>query len=237
MHIKYISIYKEILSKIESSEISPGTFLPSESELMKKYDASRDTIRKSLDLLAKNGFIEKVRGKGSLVLDIHKLDFPVSNLVSFKELAEKMDNRAQTILVDLELISPDKQIMKDLNTSNEENVWKVIRIREIDKEKIILDKDYIIEGIVPNLTKDICKDSIYEYVEEDLGLKISFAKKEVTVQNATEEDRKYLDFDDSDMVVVVKNYVYLNNAILFQYTESRHRPDKFRFVDFARRGY
>jgi GntR family trehalose operon transcriptional repressor len=237
MHAKYISIYKEILSKIEGGEISSGTFLPSESELMKKYDVSRDTIRKSLDLLAKNGFIEKVKGKGSLVLDIHKLDFPVSNLVSFKELAEKMDNRVQTILVDLELISPDKQIMKDLNISKEENVWKVIRIREIDKEKIILDKDYIVEGIVPDLTKDICMDSIYEYVEEGLGLQISFAKKEVTVQNATKEDRKYLDLDDSDMVVIVKNYVYLSNAILFQYTESRHRPDKFRFVDFARRGY
>ena len=237
MHAKYISIYKEILSKIEGGEISSGTFLPSESELMKKYDVSRDTIRKSLDLLAKNGFIEKVKGKGSLVLDIQKLDFPVSNLVSFKELAEKMDNRVQTILVDLELISPDKQIMKDLNISKEENVWKVIRIREIDKEKIILDKDYIVEGIVPDLTKDICMDSIYEYVEEGLGLQISFAKKEVTVQNATKEDRKYLDLDDSDMVVVVKNYVYLSNAILFQYTESRHRPDKFRFVDFARRGY
>jgi len=33
----------------------------------------------------------------------------------------------------------------------------------------------------------------------------------------------------------VKNYIYFDNATLFQYTESRHRPDKFRFVDFARR--
>jgi GntR family transcriptional regulator, trehalose operon transcriptional repressor len=34
---------------------------------------------------------------------------------------------------------------------------------------------------------------------------------------------------------VIKNYVYLEDASLFQFTESRHRPDKFRFVDFARR--
>lgn len=237
MNVKYVSIYKEILSKIESGEISPKTYLPSESVLMKKYEVSRDTIRKSLDLLAKNGFIEKVKGKGSIVLDINKLDFPVSRLISFKEIAGNMDNLSKTILIDLNLINPDKQVMKDLNISKEESVWKIIRVREIDGEKIILDKDFIVESIVPNLTKDICMDSIYEYVEGELGLQISFAKKEVTVQNATEEDRKYLDLDDSKMVVVVKNYVYLSNAILFQYTESRHRPDKFRFVDFARRGY
>ena len=37
-------------------------------------------------------------------------------------------------------------------------------------------------------------------------------------------------------IVVVRNFVYLDDASLFQYTESRHRLDKFRFVDFARRG-
>ena len=37
------------------------------------------------------------------------------------------------------------------------------------------------------------------------------------------------------MVVVVKSYTYLEDRSLFQYTESRHRTDKFKFVDFARR--
>lgn len=47
----------------------------------------------------------------------------------------------------------------------------------------------------------------------------------------------FLDLQDDKHIVVVKNYVYLDNANLFQYTESRHRLDKFRFVDFARRGH
>lgn len=38
-------------------------------------------------------------------------------------------------------------------------------------------------------------------------------------------------------VVVVRNYVYLEDTTLFQYTESRHRLDKFQFVDFARRSH
>ena len=52
---------------------------------------------------------------------------------------------------------------------------------------------------------------------------------------ATEEDRKFLDMAPYDMVVVVKSYTYLSSNELFQYTESRHRPDKFRFVDLAKR--
>lgn len=116
-----------------------------------------------------------------------------------------------------------------------ERIWQVFRVREIDGEKIILDKDTLIEKYAPSLTKEICQDSIYEYIEEVVGLTISFAKKEITIEEPTEEDRRYLDLDGFHSIVVVKNYVYLDDASLFQYTESRHRPDKFRFVDFARR--
>lgn len=112
---------------------------------------------------------------------------------------------------------------------------EVIRVREIDNKKIILDKDFFNKKYVPLLTKDICENSIYEYLENELGLKISFAKKEITVQQATQEDKSYLDFENYNMIVVVKNYIYLDDMSLFQYTESRHRPDRFKFVEFARR--
>lgn len=43
--------------------------------------------------------------------------------------------------------------------------------------------------------------------------------------------------DGFDLLVCVKSYTYLEDATLFQYTESKHRPDKFRFVEFARRSH
>ncbi|SHK59598.1 trehalose operon repressor [Tepidibacter formicigenes] len=234
---KYLAIYNEIITKIESGEIESNTKLSSENELMKEYSVSRDTIRKSLNLLEQNGYIQKIKGKGSFVLDINKFDFPVSGLTSFKELSEKIGVKSSTIVKELELIKPDKFLMKQLNVSKDDEVWKVIRVREIGDKKIILDKDFFNKKFVPVLTKDICEDSIFEYIENELGLRIGFAKKEITVQQATEEDKKYLDLENYNMIVVVKNYIYLDDTSLFQYTESRHRPDKFKFVDFARRSY
>ena len=38
-----------------------------------------------------------------------------------------------------------------------------------------------------------------------------------------------------DFLVCVRSYTYLDDATLFEYTISKHRPDKFRFVDFTRR--
>lgn len=233
---KYQLIFNTIVGQIKSGEISPNTLLPSENELKDQYDTSRETIRKALNLLAQNGYIQKVRGKGSIVIDINKFDFPVSGLVSFKELADKMEKKPRTIVNELSLIiKPDAFIKQQLQLSGKDQVWKIVRTREIGGKKIILDKDYLAAKFVPSITEEICEDSIYAYLENDLNLKISFAKKEIIVEEPTAEDRSFLDLDGFHNIVVIKNYVYLEDATLFQYTESRHRPDKFRFVDFARR--
>ncbi|MBO0960228.1 trehalose operon repressor [Neobacillus sp. MM2021_6] len=232
---KYLTIYNSIVEQIKSGEIPPQTLLPSENELKDQYDTSRETIRKALNLLSQNGYIQKVRGKGSIVIDISKFDFPVSGLVSFKELASKMGKKPKTMVNELSLIKPDGYIRQQLQLGSKDLVWKVVRTREMGGEKIILDKDFLSHKYVPSLTEEICADSIYHFLENELNLTISFAKKEIIVDEPTSEDRALLDLEGFHNVVVIKNYVYLDDATLFQYTESRHRPDKFRFVDFARR--
>jgi GntR family trehalose operon transcriptional repressor len=114
--------------------------------------------------------------------------------------------------------------------------WKLIRTRAIDQKKVILDKDILLTTIVPELDTEIAKDSIYRYFENQLGLTISFAEKEITIDALTDEDRELLDLNQHDInIVSVKSRVFTSDARQFQYTESRHQVDKFRFFDFARR--
>lgn len=234
MERKYQAIYQSLLEGIEKGKFQPHSKLPSENELMKQYDASRDTIRKSLQQLLQNGYIQKAKGKGSIVLDYNKIAFPVSGVTSFKELAKTMKGSIKTTVRQCYKMPIDAELGKALYMDQGE-VWKVERLRIIDGEKIILDRDFFNASIVANITKEIAENSLYEYIEQDLGLKIGFARKEITLVKASEEDKEVLDLKEFDMLALVCSYTYLEDATLFQYTESRHRPDKFRFVDFARR--
>ncbi|WP_404451163.1 trehalose operon repressor [Virgibacillus necropolis] len=235
MQKKYLTIYQDLVLKIQENYWPKQTMLPSENELSELYATSRETIRKALNLLAQDGYIQKIRGKGSVVIDINKFDFPVSGIVSFKELATKLNVTTKTVVHELSLATANENLQNTLHLNQTNKVWTVVRSREIDGEKVILDKDFLNEQVAPNLTKEICEDSIYRYLENDLDLTISFAKKEIVVEEPTQEDRQFLDLEGFSNVVVIKSLVYLDDASLFQYTESRHRPDKFRFVDFARR--
>ena len=235
MQKKYLTIYDDLVKKIQTNVWSESTLLPSENELTMMYETSRETIRKALNLLSQNGYIHKIRGKGSVVIDRNKFDFPVSGISSFKELAESLELNSETVVERLDYVKKDHPVRSKLGVSGQDQVWQVDRIRKIDVEKVILDKDYFNEKYVPIPAKEVCEDSIYDYVERELGLTIGFAKKEIVVEEPTDEDRKLLDLTGFTNIVIIKSLVYLADTSLFQYTESRHRPDKFRFVDFARR--
>ena len=233
MKSKYVKIYDDILNKIQNNIYKFGDSLPSESDLMKVYEASRDTVRKSLNMLVTNGYITKARGKLATVNDIHKLKFPIAKITSFSELSHREHMESKTILEEFQVVKNNKSIMEKLNLTEEQEVWNILRTRQIDGERVILDQDYILRDIIHTLTEEICTDSIYKYIEEELNIEIGYAQKEITVQKVSELDREYLDIKDDEMIVVVKSYTYLTDGRLFQYTISKHRADRFKFVEFA----
>ncbi len=79
---------------------------------MGKYQVSRDTIRKALDLLEEDGYIHKIKGKGSYILDINKFNFPITGITSFKEISKNLGTNSNTIVEELEIIKPDNYLIK-----------------------------------------------------------------------------------------------------------------------------
>ena len=65
----YFQLKNIIKSKIISNEFQGQERLPSEAELCSDYNVSRPTIRQALSELEKEGFIYRVRGRGTFVTD------------------------------------------------------------------------------------------------------------------------------------------------------------------------
>ena len=150
-------------------------------------------------------------------------------------LFRSLGSIVETNVVCLEKIVPDVRIRQHLRLAQDEKVWMLQRVRKVDHEAIILDTDFLNAAIVPDLTKEIAEDSLYAYIEGVLGLRIAYADKEITCQRVNGLDERLLDMHGYDMVVNVESDTYLDDARIFQFTSSHHRPDKFRFKDFARR--
>ncbi|HFI0702152.1 TPA: trehalose operon repressor [Streptococcus suis] len=231
---KYQEIYNDLKEKIRTNIYPAERSLPTEQQLQEMYGVSRDTVRKALAMLTEGGLIQKVQGRGSMVLKQEILNFPVSGLTSYQELTASLQLSSQTEVISLDMLTVNSSLASLTGFEPFSKVWKVVRTRSIDGKISVVDTDYLAVELVPDLTIEIAEKSIYEYLEGQLGLDIAYAQKEITVEPTSREERDLMQSQD-DYLVLIKSRVYLGDTRQFQYTESKHRIDKFRFVDFARR--
>ena len=232
---KYFEIYDFIKKKIKEGVYLPEEKIPSENELKDLFKVSRNTVRKAIEMLSSDGYLTSVHGKGVFVIKKIPVNFLISGTQSFKEASITNDLKYQTTVPIFEVITVDEEISKMTDFNVGEEIYHIVRIREIDGEKVILDDNYFLKSVLEGITVSIAMDSIYEFLEKRKNIKIEGTQKVISVELATEEDKKYLDLNQKNLLAVVKNFAYLQSGILFEYTESRHRYDKFVFSSYAKR--
>ncbi|WP_214796922.1 trehalose operon repressor [Exiguobacterium sp. s5] len=233
---KYRQIYERLAERMKTGEYAAESKLPSETELMHEYEASRGTVRKALDLLQEHGYVRKHHGKGVFVLRRDQIEFQFNGIVSFSEVYASLLGRSiQTSVASFEDIEAPTWLADRMNLDPGTRMYRIERVRNFDGEDVILDVNYFVKDLVPGLTEEIAARSIYEYVEHELGLQISYAKRKIAAEDVTELDRMRLDLHDYEYVIVITNDTFLYEGRQFEYTESRHRLDKFQFSDVARR--
>ena len=233
---KYQIIYKDLEKAIHEQKYQVGDFLPTEQELVQSYQVSRDTIRKALTLLVEERLGQKKFMALALrVINQEQINFPVSDLTSYQELMEQQGIDSQTNVISLDKIIVDSKLSEKTGFSSSQQVWRVIRQRVVEGCASVVDIDYLDAKLIPQLNRDIAKHSIYDYLENHLNLSISHAFKEITIDNATEQDKILIDLGKDLHVVCIRSKVYLSNGKQFQFTESRHKLEKFKFVDYAKR--
>lgn len=182
---KFYEIYLDLEKDIRNNVYAIGELLPTEVKLAQKYQVSRETIRKAQALLLEKGFIQKKQGKGAIVLDINKFEIEGAGLISFDEL-----QRNKNLDTEIDVLKNKKEIMpleicKKLDIDTKTKVISVERLRKINGEAVILDKDYFIFEIIPEIPLMAVQSSIFNYIEKNLELKIGYANRKVTVNPVT----------------------------------------------------
>ncbi|WP_054714218.1 trehalose operon repressor [Lacticaseibacillus manihotivorans] len=229
-------VYQDLKQKIDTGVYATDTLLPSENALASLYGASRDTIRKALAKLRDQGFIQSQKGRGSVVINRQQYVFPVSGVISYKELSQRLNFKTTTTMIENTQMPLPIANFKAVDPHAKPcTTTRLVRLREVNGEPVIIDIDYINGDVVPAISKAVAEDSLYAYFEGQLHLTIAYAKKRNHRRAATAQDQQLLHLDANASVVVVKSVTSLEDTTAFQYTESRHRADRFRFQEFARR--
>jgi len=232
---KYNQIYTDLLGSITTQRLERGARLPSETELMESYQASRGTVRRAIEQLQERGFAQKIHGKGTFVLSPSPIEFQLGGIVSFQETYPRLGKTVSTDVVEFCQFPLEGALLENLQAEEGTLITRIKRVRRIDGKRVILDINHFVADLIPGLDREIAEHSIYEFIEKTLQLQISFAQRTIEAVVCDKDDRQHLDVDGQSHVIVVSNQTFLQDGRQFEYTESRHTLDKFYFSDVARR--
>lgn len=126
---------KEIIKeKIKKELYSVGHVIPTEQELCAKYGVSRHTVREAVSELVNDGFVERIQGKGTVVIskqEINNIANSVGIIVPYLD-----DSFISKIVVGVEkIINDSKYKLIFANTDNDENAQKNY-IRQLKNDNI-----------------------------------------------------------------------------------------------------
>ena len=234
---KYNQIYRDLKEKIETEVYAYQEMLPSEHILITEYGCSRNTVRRAISELTADGYVQPMHGKGvrNIFQPVEQTAFTVGGIESFKESAIRNHRTPFTKVLLFTEITADEKIEKKTGFRKGSQLYYIQRLRSLNGKPLILDHNYFLKELTPGLTPGIASKSIYDYLEGELGLTITTSKRTLTVERMTQIDEKYIDLKDYNCMAVITSQTFDDNGIQFEYTQSRHRPDYFRFQDVATR--
>lgn len=233
----YEEIYKDLKQKIENNIFAYQELLPSENTLIQTYNCSRNTLRRAVSLLVTDGYVQTMQGKGvrNIYQPVEQTAFTIGEIESFRESAKRSGNQAFTKVLLFTEISINEKQARYTGFPVGTEVYYIQRLHYLNDIPLILNHNYFLKQVIPGLTKEIAEKSIYDYLEQTLHMTIVNSKRIMTVEKMTQIDETYLNMNANDYncMAVVSSQTYNSDGIMFEYTQSRHRPDYFRFYDNA----
>lgn len=225
--MKYKYVIEEIKARIENKTYQYGKKMPSVRDLANEFGVSMMTVKKALDYLTRYGYIEKRQGSGTFVkMNSNDISPHIPLLGNSARFPNK---KLQTKIIDFEIEHPSNQAASRLQISKDDFVYQIERVRLLKNKPIIIEHVNMPINVIPGLTKNILKGSIYKYIKEQLKLKITSSDFIITGVRPDLDDKRYLNLDDNDFLMQIVQTVYLDDGTAFEFSKDKHIPEEFEY--------
>jgi GntR family transcriptional regulator len=188
----YYQLQQILREKIEKGVWKPGDMIPTEKEVMEKYNVSRTTARQAILALVNDGYLSREKSKGTIVARSTGRMKLVGSLISFsEEISQKgMEHFSHTL--DQRVVSANSDIAAKLQINENDPVYYLKRIRYLEGRPYIMDEHLIPYRLVPGIElKYQDNSSLYQFLEGQYGLDLHHGQ--ITFEPVTPPSKEMMD--------------------------------------------
>lgn len=229
---KHLMVKKDIMDRLDREEFVPGDLLPSERELIERYEVSRITVRKALADLENEGYLYKVHGKGTYVKGGEK-DQNLFELTSCTKDIIRLGMTPTRKVLSAEVLLADRSRQRKLNLPEGEKIFELSRVYYADQDSINWTTTSLAYRYFPGIESyDFSKISLYDVIETKYGVTIDSAQRSVQAVVSTGLVSEYLDIPDGVPLLLFKCNTYgivKAKKVPIEVFKSYYKTDKYGF--------
>lgn len=232
---KYFQISREVIGLIQTGKLPAGSPVPSENEIIARFQVSNTTARKALHELEKEGYVTRVKGKGTFVKD-QTVVRAINRIFGFTKNMVEAGRKPATKLIGFRLHDNDhKQTVNGREFTLKGPYCEIERIRFADGVPLMKEMRYISMGLCPDIHRKNLEQSLYSIFAKDYGINLTEINQMVSAVLLDGFHLKHFNLEKPVPAFRVEGVSFCGKDLIIEMEDSIYRGDMYRFAAKATR--
>lgn len=226
----YYQLKELIISEIKNGNYTKDSLIPTEKEFSEYFQISRTTVRQAITELVQEGYLYRIKSKGTFVSRPKINQDFIQKLESFNDQIKRTGMVPSTEVLDFKVIKAAAEVASKLEINPDDKVIFLHRRRFANSEPIVVIKTYLpYNRCAFVLDHDFTKESLYSVLSQDESVKVYYVKRLVEAVEATSTDIKYLGIKSKIPIQFFTSVGYNIYGQPIEYSLARYRGDRNSF--------
>lgn len=226
----YFQLKELIVKEIKNGSYQKDSLIPTEKEISEFYGISRTTVRQAISELVQEGWLYRVKSKGTFVSHPKlKQDF-IQQLESYEDQIRRSGMVPSTEILELKTMKASSIIAANLNLEVSQKVVFLFRRRFADNEPMVTIKTYLpYDQCAFVLKHDFNKEALYKVLKKTDTTEIKYVNRLVEAAEAVQPDENYLNIKRGKPIQLITSVGFNAYNRPIEYSIARYRGDRNSF--------
>ena len=215
-----------IRQQISAGILPVGELLPSEAEICRALDVSRNTVRQAVGELEAEGLVVRMRGKGTFVADPNANRRGLSH--SFTTEMTTMGKTPTSTLLEFHITIPPEDVRQKMGLMDHTETYCFTRLRNADGVPLILETSYFPCYIYPRLNQEMLRTHSFYSLLYHVGITPESTEDSYEAVVLTDEQAALLECSPGIGGFYFQRLTRSGDGRIYEYNRSYVRGDRMR---------
>ena len=227
---KYYQIRRKIVGAIQRGDLLPGAPVASENEIIERYGVSNTTARKVLHEMEREGWVTRIKGKGTFVRD-----FPVvraiNRIFGFTRNMIEAGRKPTTKLIGFHLREGDhSQTINGRLFTMRGPFCEIERLRLADGIPMMKETRYLSLSLCPDIQRRDLEQSLYEVFDKHYDIHLTEINQMLSAIVLEGEWLKVFQVERPIPAFRVEGASFCGKDMIVEMENAVYRGDMYRFA-------